>query len=270
MSSSLDFIRILAGAAPRYADVVLDAIQPLGTVNSRKDGDWLKTAKGWVRITKDLKATIGTLPAGTPTSKAKKAIAAGAPAAPQPAPLPPAAPPAPKALTPTEKAKAALKRAKTPIPTASPLPAPPSKQAVPAVPAPAKVAVTPAAEDPAAKRAAVAAKIKPLLLKVLASLGDGGSDDEATFQGKTVQASYRTWNLPKDPPGDPSDYDDDEDVDPGDSGMSYYDYEEKVSAELKNARAKITAALAGHMDSISKIRASVGDKNYVEVDVELK
>ena len=124
MSSSLDFIRILAGAAPRYADVVLDAIQPLGTVNSRKDGDWLKTAKGWVRITKDLKATIGTLPAGTPTSKAKKAIAAGAPAAPQPAPLPPAAPPAPKALTPTEKAKAALKRAKTPIPTASPLPAP--------------------------------------------------------------------------------------------------------------------------------------------------
>ena len=116
----------------------------------------------------------------------------------------------------------------------------------------------------------MAAKIKPLLLKVLASLGDGGSDDEATFQGKTVQASYRTWNLPKDPPGDPSDYDDDEDVDPGDSGMSYYDYEEKVSAELKNARAKITAALAGHMDSISKIRASVGDKNYVEVDVELK
>lgn len=271
MPTNLDHLRALAGAAPRYPDVVLDAIQPLGTVNSRKDGDWLKTEKGWVRITKNLKATIGTLPAGKPTSKAKKPVAVAtlapsvAPPAPHQAP-PPAAP-----LSATAKAKAALKvahasgvaalAAKTAPPVASPVSVPP---------APAKVAAVLPAEDPGVKRAAVAAKIKPILLKVLASLGDGGSDDEATFQGKTVQASYRTWNLPKDPPSDPSDDDEDGYGDSGDSGMSYYDYEEKVSAELKNARAKITAALAGHMDSIAKIRAGVGDKNYVEVEVELK
>ena len=271
MSTDLEKLRALAGVSSRYPDVVLDAIQPLGTVNSRKDGDWIKTEKGWVRITKELKATLGTIPAGKPTAKAKKALAAGAPAAPQPAPLPPAAPPAPKALTPTEKAKAALRGAKNAIPAASPLPAPPPKQAVPAVPAPAKVAVVPAAEDPAAKRAAVAAKIKPLLLKVLASLGDGGSDDDVEINGKTMQASYRTWNLPKDPPSDEPEYDDDGEEMSGDyDAGAYADYEEKVSAELKNARAKITAALAGHMDSIAKIRAGVGDKNYVEVDVELK
>jgi hypothetical protein len=267
MSSDLDHLRALAGASPRYPDVVLDAIQPLGSVNSRKDGDWLKTEKGWVRITKELKATIGTLPAGKPTSKTKKpaAVATLAPSVAPPAPPQAAAP-----LSPTAKAKAALKAARTATPAAaSSLPAPPPKQAIPAVPAPAKVAVAKPADDPEVKRAAVAAKIKPILLHVLSNLGDGGSDDEATFQGKTIQASYRTWNLPKDPPSDPSDYDD-EDADPGDSGMSYYDYEEKVSAELKNARVAITVALAAHMDSIAKIRASVGDKNYVEVDIELK
>jgi hypothetical protein len=271
MSTDLEKLLALAGVSSRYPDVVLDAIQPLGTVNSRKDGDWIKTEKGWVRVTKDLKATLGTVPAGKPTSK-KPSSAPPAPVfppktAPPPAPL--LSPPAPKAVSATDRAKAALKGMKNALPAASPLPAPPPKQAVPAVSAPAKVAVEPASGDPVAKRAEVAAKIKPLLLKALKSLGDGGSDNDADFHGNTVGASYRTWNLPKDPPSDPSDYDD-EDYEGDSDGMSYYDYEELVSKELKNARAKITAALAAHMDSISKIRASVGDKNYVEVEVVLK
>jgi hypothetical protein len=280
MSTDLEKLLALAGVSSRYPDVVLDAIQPVGTVNSRKDGDWIKTEKGWVRITKDLKATLGTVPAGKPTARPKNPSTA-----PQGASVlatPPAPIPAPaSAMTATARAKAALKKtasvfdkhpdAKVSVghmlamPAPKPaLPAPPAKQAVPA---PAKVAVAAPAEDPEAKRAAVAAKIKPLLLKALKSLGDGGSDDDVEIHGNSMTASYRTWNLPKDHPSDPSDYDDEGD---GDDGMNYYDYEEKVSEELKNARAKVTAALAGHMDSISTIWASVGDKNYVEIDVELK
>ena len=273
MSTDLEKLRALAGVSSRYPDVVLDAVQPLGTVNSRKDGDWIKTEKGWVRITKELKATLGTVPAGKPTSKKPPSTA------PQGAPVPttpPAPIPAPaSAMTATAKAKAALKKtasvfdkypdAKVSVGHLLAMPAP-----KPAPPAPPAAAPKPTSGPPSdEERAELAKKIKPLLLKVLASLGDGGSDDDVEVNGKTMQASYRTWNLPKDPPSDPSDYDD-EDGDSGDSGMSYYDYEEKVSAELKNARAKITAALAGHMDSIAKIRAGVGDKNYVEVDVELK
>jgi len=277
MSSQLDVIRTLAGVSSRYPDVVLDAIQPVGTVNSRKDGDWIKTEKGWVRITKDLKATLGTVPAGKPTARPKNPSTAPQGAsvlATPPAPIPAHA----SAMTATARAKAALKKtasvfdkhpdAKVSVGHMLAMPTP--KPAAPAPPKPAPAAPPPApAQDIEAKRAELTKKITPLLLKTLKSIGDS-SDDEVVVYGKTLTASYRTWNLPKDPPDDPSDYDEDDDTDSYDGGGDYYKYEEDVTKELKAARASIAAALHAHMDGVAKIRASMGDKNYVEVEVELK
>jgi hypothetical protein len=68
---SLAHLRRLAGIgdSPVYRDVD-EEILPIGTVRSRKDGDWVKTAGGWVRVKKQKKkaAIIGTEAGGQAAS----------------------------------------------------------------------------------------------------------------------------------------------------------------------------------------------------------
>jgi hypothetical protein len=237
----------------------LDEAHPLGTVHSRKDGDWIKTADGWVRVTKKLKASMGS-------------------AAPSPAQAsaPPPKAPAPPKETATAKAKAALKKtasvydknpnAKVSVGSmlAMPKPKPEPAPALPPAPAPPKPASGPLTDE---ERAKAAEEIMPIVNKAMQALGD--SYDKAEFNGKVVQASFRSWDLPKDPPSDPSDWDD-EDGEYDSDGGDYYAYEEQVSKVLKGAYALLKSKLADVADKVDKVFVEMGDKNYVEVAVKLK
>ena len=236
---SLAHLRRLAGIgdSSAYRDVD-EAIQPIGTVHSRKDGDWVKTADGWVRVKKkDKAAIIGTK---TPPKVSRPRKTANVPPASVPPPKAPPAPPAPAPAPPVPAVKAA---SATMQPVSGPL------------------------TD--AERAKVAEKVTPVVTQAMKALGD--DYDSAQFTGKTVQASFRTWDLPKDPPPDPSDYDDEDDAYDSDyDAGDYYAYQDKVGEILKNTRAHLKAKLADVADKIERISLGVGDKNWIEVDVILK
>ena len=230
---SLAHLRRLAGIGEpsAYRDVD-EAIQPVGTVHSRKDGDWVKTADGWVRVKKkDKAAVIGTK---TPpkVSRTKKTTTAPAPA-PAPAPVP--APSAP-----------------APLPVKAP--------SAPSTPAQ-STSETP--EQAKARRDAAAKKIGPVLNSALKRFDDFNA---AEFDEKAggIYASFRDWNLDKDPP-----YEDDSEDEDGYSA-DVEDYYNRADEIAINGRKHLKSALASHMDSIQNISVAHGDKNWFDVFIKLK
>lgn len=213
----------LAGVAPRYGDQVLAEVYSVGTVHKRKDGEWIKTADGWVRLTKDRKATSG----------------AGGSAASAPVPQ------ATSGASPTDRALQAMKTAGASAPTTKPAEKKPD-------------------ENSDEQRKANAEKLVPVITAAMKSLEDGGYD-EAQVDGYFVRASFRTWDLPKDPPSEP--YGDD---DESDEGMDWYAYQDALEDVLKRAREGLQTKLSAHMDKIAGIKVYPGDKNWIEVAVRLK
>lgn len=107
---SLAHLRRLAGIGEpsAYRDVD-EAVQPIGTVHSRKDGDWVKTADGWVRVKKKDKAAIVGTKTPPKVSRSKKTAPAVVPSVPVSVPTKASVPPplsAPGASNTPEQTKA--------------------------------------------------------------------------------------------------------------------------------------------------------------------